>query len=118
MAEPMAMDGGIAGLEQSQHHPLAGRSQFNPPSPPSQTQASDSPASNQGGDGDPAESILQSIRACVIPSKEDEVSRLIRELRVIVATAATTTAATSPRTSRTSFSDDDPVTIGQLKTIL
>ncbi len=118
MAEPMAMDGGIAGLEQSQHHPLAGRSQFNPPSPPSQTQASDSPASNQGGNGDPAESILQSIRACVIPGKEDEVSRLIRELRVIVATAATTTAATSPRTSRTSFSDDDPVTIGQLKTIL
>jgi hypothetical protein len=114
----MAMDGGIAGLEQSQHHPLAGRSQFNPPSPPSQTQASDSPASNQGGNGDPAESILQSIRACVIPGKEDEVSRLIRELRVIVATAATTTAATSPRTSRTSFSDDDPVTIGQLKTIL
>ena len=118
MAEPMAMDGGIAGLEQSQHHPLAGRSQFNPPSPPTQTQASDPPASIQGDDGDPAASILQSIKACVIPGKEDEVSRLIRELRVIVATAATTTAATSPRTSRTSFSDDDPVTIGQLKTIL
>jgi hypothetical protein len=118
MAEPMAMDGRIAGLEQSQHHPLAGRSQFNTPSPPSQTQASDSPASTQGGDGDPVESILQSIRACVIPGKEDEVSRLIRELRVIVATAATTTAATSPWTSRTSFSDDDPVTIGQLKSIL
>lgn len=114
----MAMDGGIAGLEQSQHHPLAGRSQFNPPSPLSQTQASDSPASIQGDDGDPAASILQRIKACVIPGKEDEVSRLIRELRVIVATAATTTIATSPRTSRTSFSDDDPVTIGQLKTIL
>jgi hypothetical protein len=114
----MAMDGGIAGLEQSQHHPLAGRSQFNPPSLHSQTQASESLASVQGDEGDQAASLIQSIKACVIPGKEDEVSRLLRELRVIVATAATTSAATSLQTSRTSFSDDDPVTIGQLKSIL
>jgi hypothetical protein len=114
----MAMDGGIAGLEQSQHHPLAGRSQFNPPSLYSQTQASEFLASVQGDDGDQAASLIQSIKACVIPGKEDEVSRLLRELRVIVATAATTSAATSLQTSRTSFSDDDPVAIGQLKSIL
>jgi hypothetical protein len=111
----MAMDGGIAGLEQSQHHPLAGRSQY---SPPSQTQANDSLASSPGDDGDLAASLIQRIKACVIPGKEDEVSRLLRELRVIVATETTTSAATSLQTSRTSFSDDDPVTIGQLKTIL
>jgi hypothetical protein len=46
------------------------------------------------------------------------VTRLVRDLRAADATAAATSAATSPRTSRTSFSDDDPVTIGQLKTIL
>jgi hypothetical protein len=96
MAEPMVIDGGIASLEQSQHYPLAGRSQFNPPSPPTQTQASDSPVSIQGDDSDPAVSILQSIKAYMIPGKEDEVSRLLRELRVIVATVAITTAATSP----------------------
>ena len=92
----MAMDSGIAGLEQSQHHPLAGRSQFNLPSPLTQTQASDSPVSIQGDDGDLAASILQSIKACVILGKEDEVSRLLRELRVIVAIVATIIVATSP----------------------
>jgi hypothetical protein len=74
----MAMDGGVAGLEQSDHHPLAGRSQY---SPPSQTQASDSPASIQGGAGDLAASLIQHIEACVIPGKKDEVSRLLHELR-------------------------------------
>jgi hypothetical protein len=109
----MAMDGGSAGLNQSQHHPLAGQSQF-PPVP--QTQTSETLASIQGDDGDPTESLIQRIKACVIPGKEDEVSRLLRDLRDAVATTTTTT--TSPRTSRTSFSDDDPVTIGQLKSIL
>ena len=109
----MAMDGGSAGLNQSQHHPLAGQSQF-PPVP--QTQTSETLASIQGDDGDPTESLIQRIKACVIPGKEDEVSRLLRDLRDAVATTTTTT--TSSRTSRTSFSDDDPVTIGQLKSIL
>jgi hypothetical protein len=46
------------------------------------------------------------------------VTRLVRDLRVADATAAATSAATSLRTSRTSFLDDNPVIIGQLKTIL
>ena len=111
----MAMDGGVAGLDQSDHHPLAGRSQY---PPPLQTPASEPPTSSQGGTGDLASTIIQSIIACVIPGKKDEVTRLVRDLRAADATAAATSAATSPRTSRTSFSDDDPVTIGQLKTIL
>jgi hypothetical protein len=45
------------------------------------------------------------------------VSRLARELHDAAAAAATS-VATSLQTSRTSFSDDDLVTIGQLKTIL
>lgn len=115
MGEPMAMDGGIPGLNQSQHHPLAGQSQF---APVPQTQTSETPASTQGDVGDPTASLIQRIQACVIPGKEDEVSRLLRDLRdavVATATASTNTATTTPRTS---FSDNDPVTIGQLKTIL
>ena len=64
----MAMDGGIAGLEQSQHHPLAGRSQY---SPPSQTQANDSLASSPGDDGDLAASLIQRIKACVIHARRE-----------------------------------------------
>jgi hypothetical protein len=108
----MVTDGGCAGLEQSQHHPLAGRSQY---SPTPQLQASDSPASSSSGEDDPTESLIHRIKACVIPGKVDEVTRLLRDL---VAAAATTGTATSPRTPGTSISDDDPVTIGQLKTIL
>lgn len=112
----MTMDGGIAGLEQSDDHPLAGQSQY---SPPPQKQASDSPASIQGGASDLAASLIQRIKACVIPGKEDEVLRLLRELREFDASQSTTTStATSQQTSRTSFSDNDPVTIGQLKAIL
>ena len=54
----------------------------------------------------------------MIPGKTDEVTRLLQELREVDASKATTTAATSLRTSRTSVSDNDPVTIGQLKAIL
>jgi hypothetical protein len=96
MAEPMAMDGGVAGLEQSQHHPLAGRSQFNPVSLTPQAEASESPASTQGDTGDPTESIIQCIKACVIPGKEDEVSRLLRDLRDIVASTTTYSSAAVP----------------------
>jgi hypothetical protein len=108
----MAMDSGIAGLEQSDHHPLAGRSQY---SPPLQTQVSDSLASTQGGAGDLAASLIQRIEACVIPGKKDEVSRLLCELREFDASTSTTTTTSS---TATSLSDDDPVTIGQLKAIL
>ena len=108
----MVTDGGCAGLEQSQHHPLAGRSQY---SPTPQLQASDSPTSSSSGEDDPTESLIHRIKACVIPGKVDEVTRLLRD---VGAATATTGTATSPRTPRTSISDDDPVTIGQLKTIL
>ena len=116
MGEPMVTDGGCAGLEQSQHHPLAGRSQY---SPTPQRQPSDSPASSSSGKDDPTESLIQRIKACVIPGKVDEVTRLLRDLVATAATTSTaTSAATSPRTPGTPISDDDPVTIGQLKVIL
>ena len=112
----MVTDGGCAGLEQSQHHPLAGRSQY---SPIPQLQASDSPASSSSGEDDLTESLIQRIKACVIPGKVDEVTRLLRDLVATAATTSTaTSAATSPRTPGTPISDDDPVTIGQLKVIL
>jgi hypothetical protein len=47
--------------------------------------------------------------------KVDEVTRLLRDL---VAAAATTGIATSLQTPRTSISDNDLVTIRQLKMIL
>jgi hypothetical protein len=74
MGEPMAMDGGIAGLEQSDYHPLAGQSQY---SPPILTLVSEPPVSSQGVASDLAENIIQSIIACIIPGKKDEVSRLL-----------------------------------------
>ena len=111
----MAMDGGVAGLDQSNHHPLTGRSQY---PPPLQTLASEPPTSSQGGTSDLALTIIQSIIACVILGKTDKVTRLLQELRKVNASTATTTAATSLWTSRTSVSDNDPVTISQLKAIL
>ena len=39
MGEPMAQDGGVAGLEQSMYHPLAGRSQYNLEAPHSSSEA-------------------------------------------------------------------------------
>jgi hypothetical protein len=110
----MAIDSGIAGLKQSDYYPLAGQSQY---SPPLQTQASESLVYSQGDASDLTESIIQRIVACVIPGKKDKVSRLVRDLRDAAAAAATS-AAISLRTSRTSFSDDNPITISQLKTIL
>jgi hypothetical protein len=53
----------------------------------------------------------------VIPGKVDEVTRLLRDLVAEAASAASSTA-TSLRTPGTPISDDDPVTIGQLKVIL
>ena len=114
MGEPMVTDGGCAGLEQSQHHPLAGRSQY---SPTPQRQPSDSPASSSSGKDDPTNPLIQRIKACVIPGKVDEVTRLLRDLVAAAASAASSTA-TSLRTPGTPISDDDPVTIGQLKVIL
>jgi hypothetical protein len=111
----MAMDGGIAGLEQSQYHPLARRSQY---SLPTQQQANDSLASSQGGSSDLAVSLIYSIKACIILGKEDKVLRLLCELRELDVSTVTVSAATFSQTSRTSFSDNDPVTISQLKAIL
>ena len=113
MGEPMVTDSGRAGLDQSQHHPLAGRSQY---SQTPQQEPSDSPASSSDGTDDPTEPLIQRIKACVIPGKADEVTRLLRDL--VTAAAATACTATSPRTPKTPISDDEPVTIGQLKAIL
>jgi hypothetical protein len=113
MGEPMVTDGGRAGLDQSQHHPLAGRSQY---SQTPQQEPSDSLASSSDGTDDPTEPLIQRIKACVIPGKADEVTRLLRDL--VTAAAATACTATSPRTPKTPISDNKPVTIGQLKAIL
>jgi hypothetical protein len=112
----MAMDGGVTGLEQSDHHPLIGQSQY---PPPLQVLVSEPPTSSQGGAGDLVLSIIQSIVACVIPGKKDKVLCLLSELREVdTSTIAVTTIVISLRTSRTSVSDDNPVTISQLRTIL
>ena len=70
----MAIDGSVAGLDQSDYYPLAGRSQY---PPPLQTPASEPPTRSQGGTGDLASTIIQSIIACVILGKTDEVTRLL-----------------------------------------
>ena len=102
----MVTDGGRAGLDQSQHHPLAGRSQY---SQAPQLQASEPPASSGSSEGDQTESIIQRIKACVILGKVDEVTRLLCDL---IAATATTRAATTLQTPGTPQSDNDPVTIG------
>jgi hypothetical protein len=114
MGEPMVIDSSTAGLEQSNHHPLIGQSQY---SPPLQIQASESLVYSQGDTSDLTESIIQHIVACVIPGKKDKVSYLVYNLHDTIAAAVTSTVM-SLQTSRTSFSDNNPITIGQLKTIL
>jgi hypothetical protein len=114
MGEPMAIDGSTAGLEQSDYHLLTGQSQY---SPPLQTQASESPVYSQGDTSDLIELIIQCIVACVIPGKKDKVSCLVHKLYNTTAATVTSTVM-SPQISRTSFSDNNPVTISQLKAIL
>jgi hypothetical protein len=72
---------------------------------------------SQGDTSDLTESIIQYIMACVIPGKKDKVLCLVHNLYNTIAVTVTS-AVTSLWISRTSFSDDNPVTIGQLKTIL
>jgi len=74
IGEPMAIDGGVAGLDQSDHHPLTGRSQY---PLPLQTPASEPPTSSQGGTGNLVLTIIQSIITCIIPGKTDKVTRLL-----------------------------------------
>jgi hypothetical protein len=114
IGEPIVIDSSTAGLEQSDYYLLAGQSQY---SPPLQIQASESPVYSQGDTSDLIELIIQCIVACVIPGKKDKVSRLVRDLCDTVAVIVII-AAISLWISRTSFSNNNPITIGQLKTIL
>jgi hypothetical protein len=113
MGEPMVTDSGCASLEQSQHYPLAGRSQYSYTLTKS---SGEEPANSRNSDDDETEMIERRIKACVILGKEEEVSRLLRDLIAATATATAKTT-TPPRTPRTPL-DDDPVTIGQLRTML
>jgi hypothetical protein len=72
---------------------------------------------SQGDTSDLTESIIQYIVACIIPGKKDKVLYLVHDLYDTIA-AAVTSVVISLQTSRTSFSDNNPITIGQLKTIL
>jgi hypothetical protein len=70
MGEPIVIDSSIAGLDQSNYYPFTRRSQY--PLPP-QLLASEPPTSSQGGTSDLVSTIIQSIIACIIPGKTDEV---------------------------------------------
>jgi hypothetical protein len=104
-------------LEQSQHYLLAGRSQYSYTLTKSRNKE---PESSKGNRDDKTEKIIRRIKAYVILGKEEEASRLLRDLiattTTVVETRATNTT-TLPRTPR-SPSDDNLVTIGQLRTML
>ncbi len=102
MEEPIVTDSGLAGLGQSQHHPSAGQSQYS-----SQLEQALSTATQVDESNDPT-TIERRIQACVIPGKQEEVTRLLRVLRATI-------AAPPPLTP---LYNKELVTIGQLKAIL
>jgi hypothetical protein len=105
MAQPMVMDGGIEGLEQSLHHPLAGHSQFNPTAPksPKLTEKVLEPGET--------EAIISRIKAYAAPDKQVKVAHLC-DLLVASTRPSSSSLPPSPLT------DEDPVTIKQLRAIL
>ena len=104
MGEPMAQDGGIAGLEQSLHHPRAGRSQFNAEIPPD---TSEDAATQQGGASESTEPLQQRILACVLPDKQEEVLSLLRDLVATVTRLAKPTIS-PPKPPLLMTSEEDP----------
>ena len=101
MGEPMVQDGGLAGLEQSQHHPLANRSQYNAAASPDPF-ASQEKVIEQGEDL--AEKLRCSILVYVEPDKQDDMLKLLSEI-----VARTRRVSIAPPTPP---NDDEPVTIG------
>jgi hypothetical protein len=69
----MVVDGGIAGLEQSRHHPLAGQGAINPPTP---RITGEEEGSKEGGDDT---GVIELFKDLVIPGKEEEFVRRLRE---------------------------------------
>ena len=102
MEEPMVTNGGRAGLEQSQHHPFAGQSQYG-----TQLEQTLSTVTQVDKSND-LTTIKRQIQACVIPGKQEEVTCL---LHVLCATITAPPPLTPP-------CDKELVTIGQLKAIL
>src|SRR5437868_5148196 len=99
MAEPMVTNDRHAGLEQSQHHPLAGQSQYNT------QQEQTLPTMATVDKSNNLIAIKRHIYACVIPGKQEEVTRLLCVLHV----ATTLTPPLTPPC------DKELVTIRQLK---
>ena len=98
----MVTNGGLARLRQSQHHPFARQSQYS-----SQPEQALSTVTQVDKSNNPT-TIERQIQACVIPGKQEEVTRLLRVLRATI-------TAPPPLTPPC---DKEPVTIGQLKAIL
>ena len=115
MGEPMVQDGGVAGLEQSVHHPMAGRSQYNLEVPYSSSEVA---TTLQDGTVEAAaESLEQCLLACILLGKQEEASTLLRTIidasviRIVKATLNLHSPPTPP-------TDEELVIVGQLKTIL
>ena len=112
MGEPMVQDRGIAGLEQSMHHPLAGYSQYNLEVLCNSSEA----ATTQQGDTDETTvSLEQRLLAYIQPGDREAAVTL---LRAIIDTIAIRIAVSTPIPLQTSPSDDEPVIVSQLKAIL
>src|SRR6266487_2985845 len=102
MAEPIVTNDRHTGLKQSQHHPLAGQSQYNT------QQEQTLPTTATVDESNDPTAIERHIQACVIPGKQEEVTRLLHVLHT----------ATAPAPPLTPPCNKELVTIGQLKSIL
>src|SRR5262245_31042947 len=72
--EPMAVDKGRAGLEQSRHHPNAGRSAYNGSSDHEEREES---GSSEEGE---MEKLTKKLMTLVVPGKESEAKGTLEEL--------------------------------------
>ena len=78
MGEPIVQDGSVAGLEQSVHHPMAGRSQYNLEVLYSSSKVA---ATLQEGTVEAvAESLEQYLLAYILPGKQEEASTFLRTI--------------------------------------
>ena len=112
IGEPIVQDRGITGLEQSLYHSLAGLSQYNIEG---LKNSSEVLAIYWGDTGEVTESLEQRLLAYVLPSDREIAASL---LRTIIDITVMYTIAISLTPLQTPLSDNEPVTISQLKIIL